>query len=279
LLNLPILVLAMAGLFWFGGTLYSAPAMQEVGPAPRDLDAIDVEFSGIHGWFVRAAQHSPCIILMHGVRANRSSMIERARFLRKNGYSSLLFDFQAHGESPGSSITFGYLESRNARSAVEFLRSEYHYNKIAVIGQSLGGAAALLGDSPLKVNALILESVYPTIENAISNRLQMYLGLPGIYLEPFVTVQLNPRFGITGADLRPISKIHSIKVPVFVIAGTEDRHTRIEESKQFFNEASHPKQFWAVPGAAHEDLHHYAQREYETRVLNFLKLYLRNDEP
>jgi alpha/beta superfamily hydrolase len=52
---------------------------------------------------------------MHGVRANRLSMVERARFLSYAGYSVLLFDFQGHGESTGQHITFGYLESKDAR--------------------------------------------------------------------------------------------------------------------------------------------------------------------
>jgi len=51
------------------------------------------------------------IVLMHGVRANRLSMVRRAEMLHRAGYSVLLFDFQAHGESPGSHITMGYLES------------------------------------------------------------------------------------------------------------------------------------------------------------------------
>ena len=33
----------------------------------------------------------------------------------------LLFDFQAHGESTGEHITFGYLE-RDAQAAIDFLR-------------------------------------------------------------------------------------------------------------------------------------------------------------
>lgn len=272
-LILVAVVSAAVGLWWLGGIL-SAPAMQAIGPAPPDLGATDVEFSGLRGWFVRAAQDSPCVILMHGVRSNRRSMIERARFLRQAGYSSLLFDFQAEGESPGRAITFGCLESGNARAAVGYVRSEFHCRKIAVIGQSLGGAAVLLADPPLRVDALILESVYQTIEEAVSDRLQIRLGRLGAYLSPLLTLQLSPRLGIRAEDLRPIDKITSLHVPVFILAGTADRHTRIEESKRLFAAASDPKQFWAVAGAAHVDLHRYAGKEYERRVLQFLERYL-----
>ena len=51
------------------------------------------------------------ILGMHGVRGNRLSMLDRARFLSHAGFSVLVFDFQAHGESSGEHTTFGELES------------------------------------------------------------------------------------------------------------------------------------------------------------------------
>lgn len=57
-------------------------------------------------------------------------MLDRARFLSAAGFAVLLFDFQAHGESPGEHITFGYLESRDAQAAVEFLRTQAQVERI-----------------------------------------------------------------------------------------------------------------------------------------------------
>jgi alpha-beta hydrolase superfamily lysophospholipase len=58
--------------------------------------------------------------MAHAVRADRRSMLGRAEFLHRAGYSVLLFDAQAHGESPGDRITFGYLEALDAAAAVSF---------------------------------------------------------------------------------------------------------------------------------------------------------------
>ncbi|WP_308365344.1 MULTISPECIES: alpha/beta fold hydrolase [unclassified Microbulbifer] len=162
---------------YLAGSALSAPAVRSIGPAPADLRAVDVEFAGVKGWFVPAGENAPCLLLMHGVRSNRRSMIERARLLRQAGYSALLFDFQAHGESSGEHITFGYRESSNARAAVSLLRSRFKCSKVGAIGQSLGGAAALLGEKPIEVDALVLESVYPTIDEAVAARLKLRLGV------------------------------------------------------------------------------------------------------
>ena len=96
---------------------------------------------------------------MHGAWDTRLRMIQRARVLQGEGFSVLLFDFQAHGESPGTRITFGRLEALDATAAVGFVRSRLPGVRVGAIGASLGGAAALLGDGPLKVEALVLEAV------------------------------------------------------------------------------------------------------------------------
>ncbi len=98
--------------------------------------------------------------------------------------SSLLFDFQAHGESTGERITFGYLESKDAQAAVNFLHTNLPEEKLGLIGVSMGGAATLLATPPLEVNAMVLEMVYPTIEQAITARLTIRLGKWASILSP-----------------------------------------------------------------------------------------------
>lgn len=53
-------------------------------------------------------------------------------------------------------------------------------------------ASALLGDAAKKCQALVLESVYPTrLDEAITDRLKLYLGDIGAYLTPLLTYQLK----------------------------------------------------------------------------------------
>jgi uncharacterized protein len=39
--------------------------------------------------------------------------------------------------------------------------------------------------------------------------------------------------------------------------------------------AAEPKEFWAVEGAHHQDLHELKGREYEERILSFFEKHLR----
>jgi fermentation-respiration switch protein FrsA (DUF1100 family) len=251
-----------------------APAT--IGPAPAALDAIDVSFasgsgSRLHGWFAPGRRGAGAVLLLHGVHANRLAMLPRARFLHDRGYAVLLPDFRAHGESTGDRTTFGALESRDALAAVCLLRTMAPGERIGVIGVSLGGAAALLGAAPLPADALVLESVYPTIDLAARNRLRAWLGPVGRLAAPAVVRWLTPAVGVGPEALRPIDHIGRLSVPVFVLAGSADRYTPITESRALFDRAPAPKEFWVVPGAAHVDLHDFAPAEYERRVGTFLE--------
>ena len=271
-----ILLVIVIACVWTAGTVLTSRVDQSVGGPPNDLAARPVQFQSqsgavIHGWFIPGTKGAGAIILMHGVRANRLAMLDRARFLANAGYSVLLFDFQAHGESTGEHITFGYLESRDARAAVEFLRTASPGEKIGVIGVSMGGAATLLASPPLDVDAIVLEMVYPTIKQAVTNRLTMRLGPLSSVLTPLLTVQLKLRFGFSSDELNPVDKVGGITVPKLFIVGAEDQHTTLAESQQLFAAAAEPKELWIVEGAKHVDLHTLKKEEYERRVLSFFK--------
>lgn len=275
------LLLFLLAAVWLAGSVLTAPAYRSVGDPPAELAAREVQFQSqsgatIHGWFVPGNKGAGAVILMHGVRSNRLSMLDRARFLHHAGFSVLLFDFQAHGESVGDNITFGYLESRDAQAAVDFLRVNAQGEKIGVIGESMGGAATLLASPALDVNAMVLEMVYPTINQAVNNRLSTRLGSLSVILTPLLTWQLKPRLAVSSDALKPIDKVGGIRVPKLFIVGAEDKHTTLSESQQMFSAAAEPKELWVVEGAKHTDLHAQKKQEYEQRVLSFFKDRLSN---
>lgn len=212
---------------------------------------------------------------MHGVHANRLSMIGRARMLHGAGFSVLLFDFQAHGESTGKRITFGHLEALDAAAAVAFARQRLPREKIGAIGSSLGGAAALLGEKPLPVDALVLEAVYPDIDTATANRIHAALGAPigslvSGPLSRLFDFLLPPILGFAPAELRPIDHIADAVAPVLIVSGTRDTRTAVPETVAMFDRAHEPKSLWLVEGAGHVDLERYAPEAYRAHVLAFL---------
>jgi fermentation-respiration switch protein FrsA (DUF1100 family) len=254
-----------------------------VGPPPPSLGGRTVTFasksgSNIHGWYIPGRVGAGAVLLLHGVGANRTSMLGRAKFLHNAGFTILAPDFQAHGESPGEHTTFGKLESLDAAAALAFLRAKDPHDRVGVIGVSMGGAAALLGPGPLDANAFVLESVYPTIRQATSDRLDTWFGPFGGLartLTPAVIALVGKNIGVTESDLEPIENISRLHAPLLLLAGTADPYTPIAEAESLYAHAPSPKSYWAVPGAGHEDLHAFDPSEYERRVGGFLERALR----
>ena len=264
--------------------MMARPARSIVGEAPVALGATTVSFpsrsgSVIRAWFARGRRGGGAVLLLHGMGSNRASMLERASFLHRSGFTVLAPDFQAEGESPGEHITFGQLESFDAEAALAFLRRATPGERVGVIGVSMGGAATLVGAKPLEVDALVLESVYPTFDKAVSDRLETWLGPLGFVgraIAPTLIELVTPRIGVDPERLRPIDAISRVGGPLLIVAGTEDRYTHIEESRALFARARSPKEMWEVGGAGHEDLHEYSPLEYERRVGGFLVAHLRS---
>lgn len=234
--------------------------------------------SSVHGWLKRGAHGGGMILLVHSIRSNRVEMLSRAKFLNGQGYGVLLIDLQAHGETPGERITFGVRESEDVEAAVAYLRENFPSERIAAIGVSLGAAAITLASHPLRLDAVVLESLHPTIEEAVENRLRLHLGEFGPTLSPLLLWQLSYRLNISPEALNPITRIGELNTPLLLISGTDDRHTTIAETKRLFDAARQPKEMWIVPGGGHFNMHAYAGKEYEDRILNFLESYMREGE-
>lgn len=258
---------ALLGL-WAAGWQLSRPVNHPV-PMPAGLGFEPMLAGGTHGSLLRAPGSTRCALLMHGIRGDRSAMAGRAAFLRDAGWSALAIDLQAHGETPGEMITFGHREADDARNGVAYLRAQ-GCATVAVIGQSLGGAASLLGKGPVAADGFVLESVYPAIEDAVANRLAMRFGGLGRLAAPLLYWQLPLRTGVGREQLRPVQQIRKVQVPVLVAGGTRDGQTPPEETRQLFDAAGGAKTLWLVEGAIHQDLYAFSPEEYRRRLLRFL---------
>jgi fermentation-respiration switch protein FrsA (DUF1100 family) len=269
----------------FAGWLLVRPHRTVVGPPPAAFATESVKFTtsdglALSGWFVRGAKGAGAVLLMHGVRSDRRENVGVAQELARRRFTVLLFDFRAEGESAGDRISTGAFESEDARAALDFVRRESPGEKVGAIGRSMGGAAALLGSGPLPFDALVLESVYPDVEQATDARMRLHLGPIGPWFSPLLLVQLRPWLGVGADALRPVDAVKRLRSPLMVLVGDHDRFLPAAEAKRLFDAAppatvACPKEFWVVPGADHEELRHVQPEEYDRRVVGFLERWLR----
>lgn len=268
--------IACAGAIWLvGSTLVASKqhSMPAPGPGMRSV-SLAVEGRGrVSGWLLEG-DGKGAVLLLHGIRADRRQMLARARFLRDAGYSALLVDLPGHGASPAPAITFGLKEADAVKAALDYLRRRYPAQRLGLIGVSLGAASYVLCAACPRLDAMVLESMYPTIEEAVEDRLRMRVGFLAPPLSKLLLWQLPLRLDIQPEQLRPIERMQALGGPLLIAAGDADRHTTIAETRRIYAAAGRDKTLWEVRGAAHVDLHAFAPAEYERRIKAFLAQHL-----
>jgi uncharacterized protein len=277
-----VICIAVFAFCWQLALAAVAPAPNHIGAPPADLPVENVAFpsdsgAAIAGWYLPADNARGAILLAHPIRGSRLSMLDRARLFHDEGYATLLVDLRAHGESTGNSITMGHLERHDVRAAVDYLKRRHPDLPIAVDGWSLGGAAALMA-SPLGVDALILEEVYPTVAEAVENRTRIRVGPLGPLAAAILLWQLEPHIGIAPEDFRPIDQIAAVGCPVLILAASDDLHTTAAQSKRMFAAAREPKECVFFTGATHTDLLKFDPVLYRQATLEFLNAHMHAQE-
>ncbi len=273
------LVLGAGGALAVGDTM-TRPALRAAGTPPPELNAEPVRFEvpgggSVAGWSSPGLPGRGAVLLLHGVRGSRHAMLGRARWLHRQGVATLAIDLPGHGESLAPRITFGANESHAVPAALAWLARRCPGERVGAIGVSLGAASLVLARPDPAPAAVVLESMYPTIEEAVADRLALHAGVPAARLAPLLLWQMPWRLGVEPAQLHPIDALPALRAPLLVAAGDLDRHTTVAETRRLFAAAQAPdRALWIVPGAAHVDLHAFAPEAYEERVGGFLHAHL-----
>jgi len=214
----------------------------------------------------------PAVLLLHGNGASRAAMAPTAAVLAQAGYATLAIDFRGHGQSASAPHSFGLFESRDAAAGLRWLKARQHGAKVAAAGLSLGGASALIGDDgPLPADALVVEAVYPDIRHAIRNRVAAFTtAAPAALLEPLLSVQAKPRFGVWPGRLSPLDAARRYAGPALVVGGGADRYTPPDETRALYAAFPGPKRLWFMAGRAHAGVGDISDPKYRATLLAFL---------
>ena len=238
-----LLLLGLGG-SWFFGSLVSARSDGPSAPLPQGAQLVHIRTKdGVvlaGNFWPGKNDHAPAVLALHGIGSSRHDFDDDGADYAGRGYGFLAINLRAHGDAGGNLRSMGWFEGRDAQGAVAWLKARQHGAKVAVLGQSLGGAAALLGeDGPVKADAFVLSVVYPDIRHAIRNRMKKQIGGPLAWLgEPLLSYQSYPRYGVWPDALSPLERMRDVHVPVFIIGGEKDAYTPPEETRAIFAAAN-----------------------------------------
>ena len=211
-----LLVLTQERLVYFPDT--SAPVRP---PSAADVEELSLQTADdvtLSAWLVRGpASHggpdSPdgpdggtrsAVLFCHGNGGHLGSRLGAARAFAAMGHDVLLFDYRGYGASAGRPTEAGtYLD---AEAAYDALRERgYAPGRIAVYGESLGGAVAIELARRRDVAAVVTESTFTSIPDM------------GAEVYPWLPARLISRIRYDNA-----SKVADLTAPLLLIHSPED---------------------------------------------------------
>jgi fermentation-respiration switch protein FrsA (DUF1100 family) len=233
----------------------------------EDVTLVTTDGLMLRGWYI-PSQNGAAVILGHGHAGNRQAMLPYARMLVNHGYGALLFDWRAHGESDGDTVTLGDTEVQDFEAAFNYVasRPDVEEGRIGVLGLSMGASIMIEGVARNPgVRSGVFEAPYTTVEDVTRHR----LGGLSVLLPLVIAIGENE----TGGDVdvvRPIDEICAISPrPILLIYGSEDSLISPETADEMSAAACDPKQVWIVDGGGHTDTITLMPAEYENRVIAF----------
>jgi uncharacterized protein len=272
-----VIVIGLLTISWLLGSLLVRSMSSRVSPSlppAQELTIVTADGLALAATYWAGKRiDAPGVLLLHGNGASRMQTAENGAWLARQGYAALAIDFRGNGASPPATHSFGWIESRDAHAAFEWLRRAQHGARIGVIGISMGGAAALLGsDGPLPADALVLQAVYSDIRHTIRNRMaSMMTPVPAACFEPLFSYQSRLRFGVWPSRLSPIEALPHFRGPVLVLGGASDPFTPPDETRRLYEAVTGARELWIVPGESHEGMSDLRSAEYRERLLTFFE--------
>lgn len=238
--------------------------------SPSDLNLVyqDVYFPSLdgtrlHGWWLPAGPEATgSVLFLHGNAENISTHIGSVMFLPEQGLNVFLFDYRGYGRSEGTAYLEGLL--MDVEAALEQLLALNQTDNLAVFGQSLGAALAILtvANSNYKddIDVLVADSSFTSFREITREKLAGH----------WLTWLFQWPMSMTVSDAyRPIDEIARLPpTAVLLVHSKADRVIPFRHGELLFDHAREPKALWMLQNTRHNEFFAQpkSQRELAARI-------------
>ena len=179
-----------------------------------------------------------------------------SKALTKNRIAVMRFDFTGLGNSEGDFADSNFSTNVNDLiAAAKYLQANHKAPKI-VIGHSLGGAAAVFAANKIDSIKAIVTIGAPAHPSHVEHLFEDHL--EDIHLDGEATFEISGRqFTIKKQFLEDLGYkdltelLKKSRKPILVLHSPQDKIVEIQNAKEIYNAAHHPKSFISLNGANH----------------------------
>lgn len=256
----------------------TAEMLKRSNAAKEDFNVRAPDGIELRDWKIRpSSPNGDWVLLFHGVSDNRTGVLGHAELLLRHGYSVVMMDSRAHGESGGAMATYGWKERHDTVGVVNALYSTEKVNHLYALGVSMGAAVALQ-------SAIVETRIEGVVaEDPFADLREVSYDYAGLHFSPFLgetlfrpdsifaMEALAKTGGFDPDDVSPEKAVAARPFPVLLICGTRDTTIPCRHAEQIYRTARGPKELWVVNGAEHASALGHAPAEYEEKVVRFLQ--------
>jgi len=213
----------------------SPPALGDIGVDQHLRIAVGPPDASLSVWIIEprfddgrsGAKPSATIIILHGIRDGKRSMIGLGRRFAGAGFRCILPDLRGHGESSGDWLTYGVVESRDLSQLIDALaRKGLIAGRIGVLGVSYGGATALmLAGRDARIDAVVAIAPFRSMQEVVPGYVRHYLPVRSLLPAGWIddTIQKGADLaGFDPDDASPIDWVKRSSAHVLLIHGRRD---------------------------------------------------------
>lgn len=191
----------------------------------------------------------------------------------RHGYSILLPDSRACGESGGKWCTFGILERYDIMKWIQYLNGRIPEDQIVLHGCSLGGASVCLCaglDLPENVKAIVSDCAFADIHEQLKYMVQVTAHIPSWMILPEVLQWFHHETGLSVNACSPLEAVRRAEVPMMFIHGAEDHYVLPENAGRLYDACGSEKKLLMIEGAGHAAARYKGKEKYDQPLFQFL---------
>lgn len=228
----------------------------------------------LYGRYYHLKDGAPSEILFHGYRSHAYRDCSGGHALsRKMGFNALVVDQRSHGESGGTTITFGIKERYDCLEWIRYANRRFGSDTpIVLSGLSMGAATVLMAsglDLPENVACVIADSPY-SAPSAIIEKVCADMHYPVALCRPFIHLGalIYGHFLLNGCTAK--DAVSRAKVPILLIHGEADHFVPCEMSHEIAACCASPVTVQTFPEAGHGLSYMVDPLRYERVIYEFL---------
>lgn len=227
-------------------------------------------------------ESTPFVIGMHGYRSTPMLDFSGGAPLSINyGLNVLLPDQRACGESEGKVISFGYNESIDTLTWIEYVRERWGADrKIVLVGVSLGASTVIMAAGrgvPENVKGVIADCPYSSAKSIIM-KVMKEKGVPARLVYPLLRITARIVGGFDPSKAEVYEYASKIKIPLTIIHGEADGFVPMHMSQRICDSTPYAE-LHTFEGATHVMSYLTDTERYKRITEEFLTKILGNSKP